>query len=90
MGTKAHVSRQIVIKLSSVAGKMFVVMKCENFHLFHKYYLLLWEVFKTCKMWTIISNFANRCGSDEKASGPYTQKATKDDNSSISRNDYPM
>ena len=41
-------------------------------------------------MWTIISNFANRYGSDEKASEPYRQKATEDDNSYISRNDYPM
>ena len=40
-------------------------------------------------MWTIISNFANRYGSDEKVSEPYRQKVTEDDNSYISRNDYP-
>ena len=89
MGTKAHINGQIVLKLSSVHRKMFVVMKCENFHLFHKCCLLLWEVFKTCEMWTIISNFANWYGSDEKASEPYTQKVTKDDNSSISRDEDP-
>ena len=87
---KAHIIGQIVIKLLSVHRKMFIVMKCENFHLFHKCCLLSWEVFKTCEMWTIISNFANRYGSNEKASEAYTQKATKDDNSSISRNDNPM
>ena len=89
MGTKAHVIRQKIIKLSLVHQKMFVIMKCENFHLFHKCCLFLWEFFKTCEMWTIISNFANRYSSDEKASEPYTQKATEDDNSYIFQNDYP-
>ena len=73
-------------KLSLVHRKMFVVMKCENFHLFHKCYLFFVGIFlKTCEMWTIISNFGNRYGSDEKASEPYRQKATEDDNSYISR-----